>query len=153
LAGLAQDFPSFFEALAEDARELIPGLKDLDFAQVGGPDAAVVLEIEERNLRGRTRLRELSYGSVRILALLALLHDPEPPALTCVEEFDHGLHPYAFDLLIDRLRQASEKSQYLIATHSPTVVNRLRANEPDRLRARPGYGSIFDSRTSRRRAG
>jgi predicted ATPase len=49
--------------------------------------------------------------------------------LTCVEELDHGFHPYVFDRLVERLREASERTQFLIATHSPTLVNRLRADE------------------------
>jgi len=33
------------------------------------------------------------------------------------------------DVLIDALRAASERTQLLIATHSPTFVNRLRPDE------------------------
>jgi predicted ATPase len=36
---------------------------------------------------------------------------------------------YVFDRLVERLRWASERTQFLIATHSPTLVNRLRAKE------------------------
>jgi predicted ATPase len=61
--------------------------------------------------------------------LLALLYDPEPPALTCVEEIDHGLHPQALSLLVERLREASERTQFLIATHSPALTDRLKPEE------------------------
>lgn len=64
-----------------------------------------------------------------MLALLVALHDPAPPPLTAIEEIDHGLHPYALDLLADRLRDASERTQLLVTTHSPTFVNRLRPEE------------------------
>ncbi|HET8683282.1 MAG TPA: AAA family ATPase [Micromonosporaceae bacterium] len=55
--------------------------------------------------------------------------DPEPPALTCVEEIDHGLHPQALELLVERLREASQRTQFLIATHSPEVADRLKPEE------------------------
>ncbi|MGW8801029.1 AAA family ATPase [Streptomyces sp. NPDC055775] len=74
-------------------------------------------------------LADASYGTVRLLGLLAMLYDPNPPALTCVEEIDHGLHPQALELIVARLREASERSQFLVATHSPALVNRLNPEE------------------------
>lgn len=118
-----------FERLQEDARAIVPGLERIHFRKVGGATEAVVIELEESGLKGRTMLAEASFGTVRTLALLAMLYDPNPPLLTCVEEIDHGFHPYVFDRLVERLRWASERTQFLIATHSPTLVNRLRADE------------------------
>lgn len=120
---------STFRDLEDDARAMIPGLSRLHFRPIGGAEEAVAVELAEKGLRGRTPLADASYGSIRALALLALLYDPEPPLLTCVEEIDHGLHPYVFDRLMERLRDASKRSQFLVVTHSPALVNRLRASE------------------------
>jgi hypothetical protein len=49
--------------------------------------------------------------------------------LTCIEEIDHGLHPHILDRLVELLRQASNRTQFLIATHSPALVNRLTPDE------------------------
>jgi predicted ATPase len=119
----------WFASFEEDARAMIPCYKRMRFRNVAGAEEAVAVEIEETGLRGRTPLSKASYGSIRALALLALLYDPSPSPLTCVEEIDHGLHPYAFDRLVDRLRWASQRTQFLIATHSPVLVNRLHASE------------------------
>ncbi len=129
LLWLKNEHPDAFKALQQDAQEIIPGFAEINFASVGGSSEAVVVQLIEHKLKGHAELAEASFGSIRALALLALLHDPAPPALTCIEEFDHGLHPYAFDLLVDRLRDASVRTQFLLATHSPTLVNRLRPNE------------------------
>ncbi|WP_309895874.1 AAA family ATPase [Archangium sp.] len=118
-----------FERLQEDARAIVPGLERIHLRQVGGAAEAIVIELEESGLKGRTTLAEASFGTVRALALLAMLYDPNPPLLTCVEEIDHGFHPYVFDRLVERLRWASARTQFLIATHSPSLVNRLRADE------------------------
>jgi predicted ATPase len=85
--------------------------------------------LEEAGLRRATQLADASYGTVRLLGLLALLYDPYPPALTCIEEIDHGLHPQALELLVERLREASERSQFIIATHSPALADRLKPEE------------------------
>ena len=129
LLKLAREDGQAFEQLKADAREIIPGLADISFEAVAGSRSAIVVELKEEHLAGETQLAEASFGSIRALALLALLHDPQPPALTCIEEFDHGLHPYAFDLLVERLREASRRTQIVLATHSPTLVNRLRFDE------------------------
>jgi predicted ATPase len=126
---LSSEHSDVFDRLVADAGEIVPGLVGIDFAAAGGSRDAIVVELEEERLRGRTALGEASFGSIRALALLALLHDPDPPPLTCIEEFDHGLHPYAFDLLVERLREASARTQILLATHSPTLVNRLDYDE------------------------
>ena len=115
--------------LVEDARAMIPGFQDLEFVEVGGSAPSYVVKIAERGLRDSTFLADASFGTVRLLALLALLYDPEPPQVTCIEEIDHGLHPYLFDRLVERLREASRSTQLLIATHSPALVNRLRPEE------------------------
>lgn len=125
---LSQDEETF-ERLQEDARAIVPGLARIHLRKVGGAAEAVTIELEESGLKGRTTLAEASFGTVRALALLAMLYDPNPPLLTCVEEIGHGFHPYVFDRLVDRLRWASKRTQFLIATHSPSLVNRLRADE------------------------
>lgn len=112
-----------------DARHLVPGLQDVRLIPVGGSTEGVVIELKEAALSGTTSLAEASFGTIRALALLALLYDPDPPRITCIEEIDHGLHPYALDRIVDLLRDASSRTQFVIATHSPVFVNRLRAHE------------------------
>jgi len=129
LAYIHEEHPDRFQALRNDARMFIPGLERLEFVPVGGATEGMVLNLIERGLSDSTTLAEASYGSVRALALLALLYDPSPPRLTCIEEIDHGLHPHILDRLVDLLREASSRTQFLIATHSPALVNRLSPDE------------------------
>lgn len=113
----------------DDARAMVPGLEDVEFVHVGGAGDAIAVRLRERGMEGSTQLWDASFGTIRLLALLALLYDPNPPAITCIEEIDHGLHPHLFDRLVDRLREASQKTQILVATHSPALVNRLDPGE------------------------
>ncbi|MGW0506103.1 AAA family ATPase [Micromonospora sp. NPDC003241] len=129
LSFLAERHTDRFDALQRDARAFIPGLERLEFTAIGGAGEGTVLTLVERGLLGATTLQEASYGSIRALALLALLYDPSPPRLTCIEEIDHGLHPHILDRLVELLREASGRTQFLIATHSPALVNRLTPHE------------------------
>lgn len=128
LINLVKDEQNFADFI-DDARAMIPGFERLEFEEAGGSEPAIAIKIVEQGLKDSTFLADASYGTVRVLALLALLYDPAPPLLTCIEEIDHGLHPYIFDRLVDRLREASQRTQILVATHSPALVGRLAPEE------------------------
>ncbi|WP_292086695.1 AAA family ATPase [Brevundimonas sp.] len=114
-----------FDTLCEDVKYVLPGFEGFVFTELGGSNNSIRLDIKEQHLEGTTPLARASFGTIRSIALFAMLHDPSPPKLTCLEEVDHGLHPYALDRLVDRLREASEKTQIIVATHSPALINRL----------------------------
>jgi predicted ATPase len=67
----------------------------------------------------------LSDGTLRYLCLLAILLDPNPPALICIEEPELGLHPDILPHLTDLLVEASERTQLIITTHSDVIVDAL----------------------------
>ncbi|WP_329527854.1 AAA family ATPase [Streptomyces sp. NBC_01462] len=118
-----------WDDLVADARAVLPHLENIEFEEVGGSTDQLTVVLRERGLRRLTPLAYASYGTVRLLGLLALLYDPNPPAFTCIEEIDHGLHPQALELVVQRLREAAERTQFIVATHSPALVNRLRPEE------------------------
>ena len=67
----------------------------------------------------------LSDGTLRYLCLLAILCNPRPPSLVCLEEPELGLHPDILPGLADLLREASERCQLIVTTHSDTLVDAL----------------------------
>ncbi|MFI5792135.1 AAA family ATPase [Streptomyces sp. NPDC051677] len=128
LLGL-QEHGDAWELLQEDIRTVVPQIRNIHMSLIPG-SSRVEVELEEERLRGRTRLADASWGTVRALCMLAVIHDPEPPLLTCIEEIDHGLHPHVLSLLALRLREASARGQFLVTTHSPVLVNEV---EPEEL--------------------
>lgn len=129
LLRLSEEHPGSFGRLVRDLRACLPGVDTVTFGSIGGASRSVVAQVKERGLQNPVDLADVSFGTVRLLALLTALHEPDPPPFTAIEEVDHGLHPYALDVVVDALRDASERTQLLITTHSPTLVNRLRARE------------------------
>ena len=67
----------------------------------------------------------LSDGSLRYLCLLAILLDPEPPRLVCIEEPELGFHPDLIPKLADLLVDASSRCQVIVTTHSDILVDAL----------------------------
>jgi len=129
LLALSRANEQAWRSLVGDATSVLPNLHDIRFEFPSGAAREVVVVLDEIGLRRPTQLADASYGTIRLLGLLALLYDQDPPALTCIEEIDHGLHPQALELLVERLREASMRSQFIIATHSPALADRLKPEE------------------------
>lgn len=67
----------------------------------------------------------LSDGTLRYLSLLAILLHPNPPPLICIEEPELGLHPDVLPSLIELLKEAGERTQVIITTHSADLIDTL----------------------------
>jgi len=69
----------------------------------------------------------LSSGTLRMLALLALLRHPRPPPLIVVEEIENGLDPRSIHLIVEEIRSAvlSGVTQVIVTTHSPYLLDLL----------------------------
>ncbi|MGW6557126.1 AAA family ATPase [Streptomyces hydrogenans] len=146
LRGLKEDGDAW-ELLVEDVRKVVPQIRNIHLVDPPGlVSHRTAVELEENGLRGRTRLAEASWGTVRILCMLAIFHDPNPPLLTCIEEIDHGIHPHALSLMSERLREASERSQYLVTTHSPVFVSELEPEEFVPCERGPNGASVIPAR-------
>ena len=67
----------------------------------------------------------LSDGTLRYLFLMALLLDPTPPPLICIEEPEIGLHPDILSTIAEMLIDASKRTQIILTTHSDALVSAL----------------------------
>jgi predicted ATPase len=75
---------------------------------------------------------QASDGLLLILAYLTVLLSPEPPRLILVEEPENGIHPRRLREVIQILRglvAEQSRTQVLLTTHSPHVVDLLEKNE------------------------
>ena len=86
----------------------------------------------------------LSDGTIRFIAMLAILLNPSPPPLVCMEEPELGLHPDAVAMLADLLVEASQRMQLVVTTHSDALVSAL-TDQPAAIVAceRPGSGTVL----------
>jgi len=72
----------------------------------------------------------LSDGTLRWIALLAILLNPTPAPVTCLEEPELGLHPDMISTLADLLRDASTRTQLIVTTHSQSLVSEF-SDDPE----------------------
>ena len=74
-------------------------------------------------------LHQLSEGTLRFLCLATLLQSPGLTALTLLDEPEVSLHPELLGLLADLLREASNRTQLIVATHSDRLIRFLQPDE------------------------
>jgi len=117
LAVLRRD-PWVKKQLIEQLADLSPGFDDFEVVPEGG-----YLQLYVTEGRHVTPARRLSDGTLRFLALLAILLDPFPPPLIVIEEPELGLHPDILPVIRDLLIDASSRTQLVVTTHSPTLVD------------------------------
>ena len=79
----------------------------------------------EEGLQHPVPATRLSDGTLRYLCLLAVLCNPDPPPVMCIEEPEIGLHPDAIPVLAELLVEASARSQLFVTTHSDILIDAL----------------------------
>ncbi len=67
----------------------------------------------------------LSDGTLRFLALAAILLQPDPPPLICLEEPELGMHPDMIRMVAGMIVDASAKTQLIVTTHSEHLLTAL----------------------------
>ena len=112
--------PSVKKRFMNALQHIYEGIADFDVRIVGG---TVQVILQEGNIT--VPAIRLSDGTLRYLCLLAILCHPTPPPLICLEEPELGLHPDILPGLADLLREASERCQLIVTTHSDTLVDAL----------------------------
>jgi predicted ATPase len=70
-----------------------------------------------------------SDGTLKMLAYLTVLYDPDPPRLIGIEEPENQLHPRLLYGLAEECRSTSASTQLMVTTHSPFFVNALKTQE------------------------
>ena len=105
---------------------------------------AVQFYLHETGFRTPIPAARLSDGTIRFIAVLAILLSPSPPPLACIEEPELGLHPDAVALLAELLVEASRRMQLIVTTHSDALISEL-TNQPDAVITceRPGEGTVL----------
>ncbi len=100
--------------------------------------------LHERGFSTPIPSTRLSDGTIRFIAMLALLLAPRCPPLICLEEPELGLHPDALTIVTELLVEASERTQLIITTHSDALVSAL-SSQPEAVVAceRPGAGTTL----------
>lgn len=129
--------------IAADMATLIPGVIGLSVSE-DEKNREYRIDFEMRDSPPFSA-RVISDGTLRVLALLTILHDPKHRSLVCFEEPENGVHPVRLKNMVGRFRElvtepadedldtSEPLSQLLMNSHSPVVLSSLNLQEGEVL--------------------
>lgn len=132
LAALRETSPEAFAGLRAELLQLFPEYADL---VIDTNRSTFALRLTGGGSPVLVPADEVSQGTLYVLALLALAHDPVPPAIVCLEELDRGIHPRLLRGVRDVLYRLTHPADYghvrapvqvIATTHSPQLLDLFR---------------------------
>lgn len=124
---LKEQHPERLEDIFELLRKRVPRLESVLAEPM--PDGRLLLQLKDAPFEQPVLSRFVSDGTLKMLAYLVVLNDPDPPHFIGIEEPENYLHPRLLPELAEECRTASGRSQLLVTTHSPFFLNGIRASE------------------------
>lgn len=135
LAKILLNNPQNFQELEERFTKIIPNISRIPISYEN--DQFFKLELIDKYSNKPIPTHDISDGTLRILAFLAVLYQKETPSIICFEEPENGIHPWLLNKIMELLKIVSTEGitgkpvQVLITTHSPLLLNYV---EPHQVR-------------------
>ena len=104
---------------------VVPGLSDLKVPLSGGVPTVKLRYRADGRPRSTFDLSQESDGTVRLLGLLTALYQEHPPSLIGIEEPELTIHPGALAVLAEVIVEAGLRTQVIVTTHSPDLIDML----------------------------
>ncbi len=116
-----------YEAVEDSLRAAFPGFESLNFPIVAA--GMIAMTWKEKAFRNPFYMHQLSEGTLRFLWLVSLLQSPSLSTITMIDEPEVSMHPELLAILSDLMREASNRTQIIVATHSDRLVRFLEPKE------------------------
>jgi predicted ATPase len=122
---MRQTQPQYYRRIVTTIQQVAPFFEDFDLAPLRFDPNSVILNWRDRDSRHLFGPHQLSDGTLRTMALIALLAQPESelPPVIVIDEPEIGLHPYALEIVASLVKSASIHSTVVLATQSVGLVN------------------------------
>jgi predicted ATPase len=115
-----------FDGTIEWVNEYLRRLADqFESVRVRLDSGVAQVAVKERGIEQPIPATRLSDGTLKFLCLMAVLLHANPPPLICLEEPELGLHPDALKLVAEALRDAADRTQLIVTTHSEALIDAL----------------------------
>lgn len=127
---IERENPKGFKAALNLIAQKLPGVETIRSRHA--PDRRLLLEFKAQGFQEPFYQQDMSDGSLKLLAYLLLMEDPDPAPLIGIEEPENGLHHQLLAVLAQELQTFASRSkgpQVLVTTHSPYFVDALTPHE------------------------
>jgi len=124
---MRESFPDRFETIQDTLRAAFPKFQRLGFPAVAA--GTLSMTWHDESFTEPMYPHQLSEGTLRFLWLVTLLQSPGLPAVTLIDEPEVSLHPELLSLLAELFREASTRTQLIVATQSDSLIRFLKPEE------------------------
>lgn len=141
-----------WEQVREMMQVVMPQLEDITPKAVGG---FIMPRFKVRETSGEVHLfdpSQISDGTLRILGILLALYQTPHPSLMVIEEPEQTVNPALLALLADAFREVSERTQLLITSHSPHLIDCFEPENIQVVTMKNGETRLSPIRASQREA-
>jgi predicted ATPase len=136
----ADETGSYLDEISADLTRVVRGVQGVGVTE---DPARQQWEVYLRTRdEGRVSARVASDGTLRVLALLTALHDPDAHGLICLEEPENGIYPQRLSELLRYLRSfvvdpglhddqedLDPMTQLIVSSHSPLLLAQVATSE------------------------
>lgn len=113
---------TFYPSVVKALNVVNPSYKGFDFDFIG---TNIELLLDEVGLDKSVHVTHISDGTLRFLCLLSIIFNPNRGSLVCIDEPEVGLHPDMIGEFANALKNVSDKTQFLISTHSEHLLDEV----------------------------
>lgn len=129
---LLERHPATLAVIFDRLADRIPQLERIEPERMA--DGRLLLKLKDKPFAEPILAKFASDGTLKVLAYLILLYDPQPPPFIGIEEPENFLYPRLLQNLMEECVIAATRSQILVTTHSPDILSQLQANQVWMLR-------------------
>ena len=141
---LHEGHPGIFAELLERMALRVPGVEEVKPEDTG--DGRIALRFRDAAFDKGFLARYVSDGTIKMFAYLALLADPEPHPLLCIEEPENQLYPNLLPILAEEFASYTQsrrnKAQVFVTTHSPDFLSAVPLESVYWLEKSAGFSTI-----------
>ena len=114
-----------YEMIRKTVRRVTPFFSDFQLAPLQRNEKKIRLEWTHKTSDKYFDASSLSDGTLRFICLATLFHQPWEfrPSAILVDEPELGLHPYAITMLATMMKMAAKKTQVIVSTQSPLLLD------------------------------
>ena len=124
---LSERYPQRLQEILASLTARVPRLEKVEAHVL--EDGRLLLQVKDAPFSRPILAKFASDGTLKMLAYLTVLRDPDPPQFVGIEEPENHLHPRLLPGLAEECRKAASHTQMLVTTHSPFFIERLVPSE------------------------
>ena len=113
--------------------KVVPGMTGVDYERVGSKETLKFRQDVGTKFPWTFPALNMSDGTLRVLGLLLAVFQQPPAPLIVIEEPESTVHPGATEVLMDVFKEGQRRSQLVLTTHSPDILDSKKVRD-DQIR-------------------